>query len=339
MHVSFSFTSPDLEISGFLCLKDFGGCQRYCEIPQFCRAYCNPLCCTSKVLRELRCTGHVPESAYRVDSTEFKILPQPWKAADGESSGVYAEDLIVFKGGASNAEMELGKTRFALNLVTSLNGRTGNVESTFNNKVGLRRRSFNESFVNDLFMAGIIPEPMLSIGYSLHRANRQIIFGEHVKEHCGTYNKLDLTNRLEFMFDGVQVEFMSYKAKQNFRIGITETDIFYAPDYVLTHLLNSQVISPKPDSGFVYNITTKITQNFTWILSDGFQIDLEDYNVLRNSSTSSTINIRTISSNPDNMQWILSSAVFYEYCMYIDYGRNLMGFANCLTCGNNKRYG
>ncbi|CAD5207770.1 unnamed protein product [Bursaphelenchus xylophilus] len=293
MLATFSFTSPDLEIAGFFCLKDFGACQKYCDTPQFCRLYCNPLCCTSKLLRELRCTRFVP-NAYRMNSTEFEILPQPWKTADGESIGVYAEDLIVFKGGASNAEMELGKTR---------------------NKVGLRRRSFNESFVNDLYIAGIIPEPILSIGYSHHPANRAVTFGRHVREHCGEYNKIDLTNRLEFMFDGIDVVFMSYTESQNFRIGLSESDTFHAPHYALTRLLHSKIISFKKESGYVYFVNTKQLQNFTWTLSDGFRIDLQDYNVIREYHVARIIYILPISPNPDNMQWILSSAVFFEYCI------------------------
>uniref|UniRef100_A0A1I7RYK3 DUF1326 domain-containing protein n=1 Tax=Bursaphelenchus xylophilus TaxID=6326 RepID=A0A1I7RYK3_BURXY len=80
--------TPEIVLFDADCPRSYGKCPVYCEVPQFCRSFCNPLCCGT-----VAACGKV--KGYDHNSTMFKLRgKQFWHAPQTDAVGVWAEDEV-----------------------------------------------------------------------------------------------------------------------------------------------------------------------------------------------------------------------------------------------------
>ncbi|CAD5208147.1 unnamed protein product [Bursaphelenchus xylophilus] len=335
LYADLSFASPDNIIIDGVCEPNYGKCQKYCDVPTLCSIYCNPICCMSTVLRRLRCDGRFMDQ-YQHESSEFVPTKEYWRSAVDDAVGIYADDVVAIRDGTS-FEMTVRPARIALNVVSSMTDIAPDVNKRENNKLGLRRRYGQSSFIQELAQNKIIPKPVISFTHVKIAGSRAVYFGARHDLYCGEWSTVPFVHEVEFMFDTIDVEFFGYKKTGNFRTMLTEGRTFSLHPEAISHLLAQKIIDLKNETDDTYYVDAAF-KNTTlhWTFSTGFRLEFSAEDAIYGTPTFSQIYLKVLWPNPDNVQWILSHALFYQYCVAIDYEADVVQFAVCTACYANK---
>ncbi|CAD5208171.1 unnamed protein product [Bursaphelenchus xylophilus] len=329
LSAQFVFSEPDVVVATRGCMSLHNKCPQYCNHPTFCMLYCNPTCCSSTANIVKQCNWR-PDGAYDYNSTSRDVQRRYWQAVFGDSAGVYAKEKIDME--MINGRLVLEDYTIALNALMSLNSFVEQ-ERSFH-RIGLRRRTDGSSFVMDLYKNGLIASPMLSIcRSSAIRGRSRMNFGA-LCTYCNKeeYHFVPLVQgSLEFMMDVRSAVVFDYKVHRKHRMTFTESPILYVPHDFLTYLLEEGIL--RYERSFVYRVEKEFPYKFRWNLSDVYSIDLDTSTVISVLKYESVIYIETLQPNPDDLRWILSNSLFYEYSVALDYEENRIGFAKMKTYG------
>ncbi|CAD5208172.1 unnamed protein product [Bursaphelenchus xylophilus] len=289
----------------------------------FCDLYCSPLCCVSEANIVKQCNSKF-EDSYVHMSSSLRSLKLYWRGANDDSVGVYARENMGLK--MENGGLSLANYKFALNTVISLNFLVPKDPKYIFNRIGLRRRADGSSFVADLYNNGLIAQPLLSICRTQRlRGFSRLNFGKLCTDACEDYHFFDIVSGMEFMLDVAYAKVFDYEIYGRHRMVISESEAFYVPQVVLAHLLNTKILRFYNQQKYMVEINPEY--KFLWKLSDTFDISLNATTMFSRLPSQAFIIIKSLEPNPDDLKWILSSRLFFQYCVALDYEKTRIGFA------------
>ncbi|CAD5213448.1 unnamed protein product [Bursaphelenchus xylophilus] len=314
--------TPEIVLFDADCPRSYGKCPVYCEVPQFCRSFCNPLCCGT-----VAACGKV--KGYDHNSTMFKLRgKQFWHAPQTDAVGVWAEDevhvLPVPQPGKDGDRMSLGVVDLVL--------QTPRVP--FFDPKNPAKHPTIKNFVHLLLERGLINHTSVTIAFPVKspigRLQYYYTFGEMDTENCHDNMKLvSAVGEREWIFDAIAVNFFGYKSEGMFRMILTEGIAVQLPRNVLQQFIEAGVFTRYP---VIYENVYYINQSLLVEDKISFQIDEQ----LRIDGDSKTMGIAVegtaaifspIDPNPDNVQWIVGRMIYHQYCVTLDYERGTIGFS------------
>lgn len=289
-------------------------------------------------MRELNCERRSATQYYRHYSKDLVILKDRWTGMD-MSVGVYASDTFKFTD-SKNQAVVLQNHTFAFNVLTSLDNALGWVMSL--NRIGLRRRKDHQTLPELFYKMGKIDAPIISI-YQIRRESCRMILGPKTDIGCGEYDTHKLIGETEWMMEAEDLQVFGLQEKGPFRVSkfllfyfVVFQIMFDSQDHIkvrhdiFQHFLDNHFLIPNNVS-IEWVIDEYIVKNcngstISW-KANGHFYELGYTELFSGTAERCIINIRPLKSNIDNVDLIVGTALFYKYCLMLDYGRNELGIA------------
>ncbi|CAD5213446.1 unnamed protein product [Bursaphelenchus xylophilus] len=332
MALAIVLNSPEMVLVDALCWKK--SCSKYCDVPQFCREFCDPRCCSAnKKSRRQKCRHYL---AYDRNSAKFQELPgRYWRSQENYGAGEWAEDELNIRLNAIGKPLVVYNFGVVDFVLETLPATTFNIEETMGS-IGLGRHPKIKRFAGLLAERGVVnytgvtialPEVHYSKGYYY------FTFGDYNTDFCEEQQvKVEAVGNTEWIFDVMNINFLGYSSHERFRMMLTESTGIRLPRHVLHDLIVSGIFVPAGlwdrNDFYILNQTMLINDGISFQINQNLRLD-SDVNGIDATLPNQPIIVQAepLDPNPDKLEWAFGRTIFYKYCVFLDYQKNEIGFS------------
>ncbi|CAD5213084.1 unnamed protein product [Bursaphelenchus okinawaensis] len=255
--------------------------------PTLCSIYCSPMCCLPSAIQR-----PIKNASFKV--TRSVLTKHYWVDPEFQGTcGVYAVDTLVFKDHYSAKSITLHNATFAIQAVVGQDEYATYARPS--NRFGLRRRIDNQTLAQIMHKNGLISRPVVMLHFFDYP-----VFGSLNSSLCAPFTMIDVSDELEWIFNGSYLRFLKLEYREPFKMAVTDGNIMSISRTLLSQLIEIRCLTY--DFSFNYNVTCGTADDVNvWQLKD-YNIQLKT-EVFHGGMPNNSISISPIEPNPDNYVW------------------------------------